>query len=89
VFRPDIAAGMEQANDFACLWIKAGNVRSLEPITVDASEGEITENGWSAVLQRDNVIDLKWCRMQRRRQSTVFATSFRSLPNFADYICVQ
>jgi hypothetical protein len=51
---------MVQVNNFAVLRIKPSNVRSFEPIAVDASESEVIERGWSAMLPRDNVIDLEW-----------------------------
>jgi hypothetical protein len=59
VFRPDIAA-MEQANHLAVVWIKPGNVRSLETIAMDAGKSKIIDCGWSTMLPRDNVIYLEW-----------------------------
>jgi hypothetical protein len=38
---------------------------------------------------RDDVIDLEWSRVERRRQAAIFATSLCPLPNFTDEICVQ
>jgi hypothetical protein len=51
---------MEQANHLAVVWIKPGNVRSLETIAMDAGKSKIIDCGWSTMLPRDNVIYLEW-----------------------------
>ena len=67
VLRPAISPGMEQANDFAAVWIKSGNIWSLEAVAMNAGEGQIVERCRSAMLSRDNVIDLEWSGMKRGR----------------------
>ena len=80
---------MEQANDVAAVGINAGNVRTLEPIAMDASKGEVIKSGGSAVLPRNNVIDLERRWVKRRGQLAILTARSRSLPNLADEICVQ
>jgi hypothetical protein len=72
VFLPPIAAGMEQANDFAAIRIESSDIRSLEAVAMDASERKIIDCGWSAMLARDDVIDLEWRGMKRGWQSAIF-----------------
>jgi hypothetical protein len=89
VFRPDIAAGMEQAHDFTATCIKPGNIRSLETIAGYSGQSEIIGYGLSSVLPRDNAIDLERRRMKRRWQLAIFTTCSRSLPNMMDDSGVQ
>ena len=58
---------MEQANDFAAIGINAGKVRTFEPVAMDASKGEVINIGGSAVLPRNDVIDLerRWVKCRR------------------------
>lgn len=66
MFSPDIAPGMEQANNFAVVRIDSGNVRPLEAIAMNAGECQIISYGWSTMLPRDDVIYLEWRRIQGR-----------------------
>jgi len=62
---------MEQANDVAAVGVNAGNVWALESIAMDASEGEVIKSGGSAVLPRNNVIDLERRWVKRRGQMAI------------------
>ena len=86
---PIIVPGMEQANQFACRGIASGNVRSLVPVTVKVSPGEILENSPAAVLARDDVIDVKRQRKESSRQMAVLATVLRPLTDLPDELRVH
>ena len=80
---------MKQSNNFSGVRIKPGHVRSFEAIAMNASQGQVLQVGFTAVLSYKDVIDLEWRRVQRRGQLTVSATPFGALPNSADQISVQ
>jgi hypothetical protein len=61
VFCPRIASGMEQANDFAAIRIKSGDVRAYKAVAMDAGEGEILKFGRAPTLPRYDVIHLERC----------------------------
>jgi hypothetical protein len=88
-FRPNIASGMEQANDFAAIGINAGEVRTLEAVAIAARQGEVIDSGGSTVLARNNVINLERRWVTCRRQLAILTACSGPLPNLADEICVQ
>ena len=77
---------MEEANNFCGVRIDPSDVRSLEAIAMDTSEGDILKLCFAPVLPRNNVIYLEGCWVKCRRQPTVFTASGGSLPNPADEI---
>jgi hypothetical protein len=89
MFCPLVASRMEEANNFSAVRIDPSDVRSLEAIAMDTSEGEILKLCFAPVLPRNNVIYLEGCWVKCRRQPTVFTASGGSLPNPADEISVQ
>jgi hypothetical protein len=54
---------MEEAYDLAGPRINARYIRSFGTIALDASKGKVIHYSCSAVLKRDNVIDLEGRRM--------------------------
>jgi len=80
---------MEEANNFSAARIYPSNVRSLEAVAMDTSEGEILKFCFAPVLPCNDVIYLEGCWVKCRRQLTVFTASVGSLPNPADEISVQ
>lgn len=81
VLRPNVAPGMEQADDLTGFGINASDVRPLETVAVNAGQGEVIKSGCSAMLPRNNVIDLERCGVKGGGQSTVFAARCGALPN--------
>ncbi len=59
------------------------------PITVQASQGEVIENRWSAMLARNDVVDVKRQRVNRSRYMTVFATALGPFPDLADEVLIH
>jgi len=89
MFRPVICSRMEEANNLAGIWIEPRNVGPFGAIAVDASEGKILVFACATMLPSDDVIDLEWSRVERRRQLAVFATGAGPLPDLADELRVQ
>ena len=79
VVAPFVAAGMEQAGELSRFRVQAGNVRSLEAITIPACDCEIGGDGTAAVLAGDDVVDLEREGRCFLRQAAVFASSGGSL----------
>jgi hypothetical protein len=63
---------MEEADDFAGVWINSSNVRSFEAIAMNAGKGEVIGCCLPTMLSSNDVIDLEWRGVQRRGQSTIF-----------------
>lgn len=57
VTAPLLPARIEQSRQAFGDWIKTGNVRAFVAVAVEASQGQIAENGFAAVLSREDVID--------------------------------
>ena len=60
VLAPALLSWLEQPYQFAGRWISSSDVGPFMPITVQASQGEIIENRWPAMLARNDVVDVKW-----------------------------
>jgi len=54
-----IGTRVEERRQFACLWIKAGDVRSLSKIAGKTCPREILRLALAAVLLRNDVVDMK------------------------------
>jgi hypothetical protein len=61
MFCPSVASRMEEANNFSAVRIDPSDVRSLEAIAVDTSEGEILKFCFAPVLPCNDVIYLEGC----------------------------
>jgi hypothetical protein len=59
VFVPRVYPRMKESNDLSRVWICSSDVRAFVPIAVKAGEREILKNRLTAVLARNNVIDVK------------------------------
>jgi hypothetical protein len=80
---------MEQANYFAAMRIKSGNVRTLKAIAMNASEGEILKHGRPPVPPRNDVVHLERRRLKCRGQLAILTVGTGPLPNPTDEIGVQ
>jgi len=61
MFCPSVASRMEEANNFSAVRIDPSDVRSLEAIAMDTSEGEILKFCFAPVLPCNDVIYLEGC----------------------------
>ena len=61
MFCPSVASRMEEANNFSAARIYPSNVRSLEAVAMDTSEGEILKFCFAPVLPCNDVIYLEGC----------------------------
>jgi hypothetical protein len=59
MIRPSVAAGVKEANDFSRVQVKTSNVRPLETVAMDTTEGEILKFCFASVLSRNDVIYLE------------------------------
>ena len=74
VFAPVVAAGMEEAADFAAVGVDAGEVWPFVQIAVGAGEGEIVPARRAAMLSGDDVLDVKREDALALREVAVFAS---------------
>jgi hypothetical protein len=51
---------VEQPHDLPGKRIAAGDIRTLVPVAVQASQGQVFETGGPTMLLRHDVIDMKW-----------------------------
>ena len=79
---------MEKANDFAAIGINTGNVRTLEPIAMDARQGEVINSVCSTVLPRNDGIKpsmlgplkrLQWMQARARFSGSVAPPCCRAM----------
>lgn len=71
---PIILPRMKNAHQFPGLRVSAGEVGSLVEIAVRASQREVVECAFAAMLSRDDVLDMEWrIRFVVHSQATVFA----------------
>jgi hypothetical protein len=75
MFRPNLAAGIKQADNLPGLRIDSGQVAALVAIAECAAKGEILGVGRAAVLLGDDVVDLVRGEAQRLGHSAVFAAA--------------
>ncbi len=78
---PIILPRVEQIHALECLGIDAGDVRSFSQIAFHTGYGQILCHGFTAVLTRDYVIDLKSLWIIRLHRVAVFAQSNRAIAN--------
>jgi hypothetical protein len=70
---PLVRPRVKQPHNFSVSRIASSDVRTLVPIAVQASQGEIFETGLTTMLLRDDVVDMEWQRVTNRREPAVFA----------------
>src|SRR4051812_5880032 len=73
VIRPDVLARMEQDRLLSGCWIDCRKIRSLLPIAVGTRQREIHVVVRSAVLARDDVLDVKLQFMRGLRPMAILA----------------
>ena len=56
---PSVLPWVEQPDKFADCCIVSGDVRSLMPVAVQASQGKIVDGSGTAMLAGDDVVDVK------------------------------
>jgi hypothetical protein len=59
VFMPHVDPRMKEPNNLSRVWICSRDIRAFVPIAVKAGEREILKNRLTAVLARNDVIDVK------------------------------
>jgi hypothetical protein len=64
---PSVLARVEEPDEFACVRIVSGDVRTLVPVAVEASQGKIVGDRYTAMLACDDVVDVKGKRINGRR----------------------
>ena len=64
---PSVLAWVEKPDEFAGDCKVSGDVRTLMPVTVQASQGKIVAGSGTSMLARDDVIDVKRQRIDGRR----------------------
>ena len=64
---PSVLAWVEEPDEFASGRIASGDVRTLVPVAVEASQGKIVGDRCTAMLACDDVVDVKWERVTGRR----------------------
>ena len=57
---PSVLAWVEKPDDVASGRIMSGDVRTLVPVAVEAGQCNIVDGRGTAMLARDNVVDVKW-----------------------------
>ena len=72
---PIVFAWMKETDDPVRFQQPAGQIWSLVRIAVEAAPGEVGLDGGSAMLLRDDVVDLKRQVRECFRELTVFATA--------------
>jgi hypothetical protein len=72
---------MKEPDDLASVGICSSDVRTLVPIAVKTSQGQIFENGPSSVLPRNDMIGVKRQRIYGSRKLAVLAPVLRALPH--------
>jgi hypothetical protein len=70
----------QKPDEFVGGRIVRSDVRTLVRITGEASQGKIVDDRCTAMLARDNAVDMKWQRINGRGQVAIFATTSGSLP---------
>jgi hypothetical protein len=81
VQRPCVGARIEQASQYAGLWIEAGEVRTFVAIACETCQRKIGLDGKAAVFLRLGVFDFKGQWIELLRHLAVFASRIRPLPN--------
>jgi hypothetical protein len=64
---PSVLAWVEKPDEFAGDCMVSGDVRTLMPVTVQASQGKIVDGSGTSMLARDDVIDVKRQGIDGRR----------------------
>jgi hypothetical protein len=57
---PSVLAWVEKPDEVAGGCIVSGDVRTLVPVAVEAGQCQIVDGRGTAMLSRDNVVDMKW-----------------------------
>ena len=64
---PSVLAWVEKPDEVASSHIVSGDVRTLVPVAVQASQCKIVNDRRTAMLACDYVVDVKWQRINERR----------------------
>lgn len=78
---PFVPARMKQGRELSRHGIVTGRVWSLAPVAVQARIGQIAENGATAVLASDDVLDLEGSRVQVVGEAAILAGTAGPSPN--------
>jgi hypothetical protein len=81
MFRPYLLAWMVKSSDFSCQWVKPGEIVAFVDITLVARKAQIIVIIRATMLDRDDVIDMKWRRSADRSEVAVFTTVTGALHN--------
>jgi hypothetical protein len=80
VFRPLVAARIEQASDSTGAVINSSDVGALEAVAVVTAQANVVGSARAAVLSRNHMIELMRQRGRALGQVTILATISRALP---------
>jgi hypothetical protein len=80
---------MKQRNDVASLGIPSSDAGTLALVTVKTGKSLILYGAFSAVLPRDDVVDVEGTRVREFRHVAIFTAPMGSLPDLADQILSQ
>jgi len=78
---PNVLAGVEQSRQQPCVGVKAGDIRPLVEVVIQAGQRQVFGDGRSLVLLGNDVVDLEGQNIERLRESTVFAGVFGAVPD--------
>jgi hypothetical protein len=81
---PFVSPGIEKPRQFPREGIDAREVRPFVPVAVNASQGQVSEHGWSAMLTGNDVVDFKGHREVSRGKAAVFANALGTPPDLAN-----
>jgi hypothetical protein len=84
VTAPQVGARMKQPRQGSCVRIDSGDVGTFVSVAVNTGQRQIVKVVATAMLSRNDVIDLEWGRMQRGGQETILASPrrpFSDAPN--------
>jgi len=81
VVRPAVFARVKQPHYLTAVGIDTSYIRPFVAVAIVASESEIAFGTLSAMLPRDDVVDLKWQVVEMLWHLTVFAGPSSALPN--------
>ena len=89
MLRPAVFARVKKAGQSFRLRVNAGNVRTFVQVAVVASERQIAQHGWTAMLPRNDVVDMQRERIAGLRHPAILARAMRSLPSLPLKGCIH
>jgi hypothetical protein len=71
---PVLLSRVKQQNDVTGLWVDSRKVRALVAIAVTKREGQIFQHAGTAVLERNDVIEMERQLCEGFREAAIFAS---------------